>query len=197
MSNNSEQVNIKNSFNPKYNFLGQKAIVGKPLVNLSQEIKESITKSIFSPIKKCKTMVTGLAGIYKIECHAANAVYIGQSSSIENRIKNHRSALRSGKHVCDALQADFKKYGESNFLFESIHESDDQNLLNLETFYIQQFIDEGFELYNTVVFTNNIGMVQCNKENRDLLQKISDMLDSGKIKKGELEEALYYKQNPW
>jgi hypothetical protein len=37
-------------------------------------------------------------------------------------------------------------------------------------------------------------MIQCDKENRDILQKISDLLDSGKLKKGELEEALFYKQ---
>lgn len=148
-------------------------------------------------IKPNKQRVTGLAGIYKIECHVENAVYIGQSINIDNRIVNHRSSLRSGKHVCDALQIDFKKHGESNFIFETIHESDELNLLDLETFYINKYKEDGFVVYNSVLFTNNVGMVQCNKENKDILQKISDMLDDGKIKKSELEEGIFYKQTSW
>jgi hypothetical protein len=188
-----------NNYTPRLSFLGE---VLNP-IQLAQSNPSSIADPKTPINKKApakaypKTRVTGNAGIYKIECHVENSVYIGQSVNIDNRITNHRSSLRAGKHICASLQADFKKHGEANFIFEAIHESDDQNLLDLETFYIQKHRDEGFEIYNSVTFTNNIGMVQCNKDNQAILQKISDLMDSGKVKKGELEEALFYKQTQW
>jgi group I intron endonuclease len=142
-----------------------------------------------------KKKYTSIGGIYKIECTETKSVYIGQSLSIDSRIQNHITNLRSGKHVVTAMQIDYKKHGESYFIFEAIHESDEQNLLSLETFYIDQFAKEGYNIYNSVRVTDNIGLVQCDKENSAILQKISNMLDEGKIKKGELEEAIFYKQN--
>lgn len=44
--------------------------------------------------------------------------YIGSSDDAKRRCKHHFSALRGGKHHCEALQRAFNKYGEEAFIFE-------------------------------------------------------------------------------
>lgn len=145
--------------------------------------------------KKAKLKYTSLGGIYKVECTKTNSVYIGQSICIDNRLTNHRQNLRSGKHVVSDMQTDFKKHGEQYFVFEAIHFSDEQNLLTLETFYIGEYKRLGYIIYNSVKKTDSLSIVQCDKENKAILQKISDLLDEGKISKQELEQAVYFKQS--
>ena len=146
-----------------------------------------------SEAEKPKMKYISLGGIYKVQCVSSNSVYIGQSTNIDNRLNNHRSTLRTGKHAVYLMQSDFKKYGESAFVFEAIHHSDEQNLLELETFYIDEHKRQGHIIYNSVKITDSVSMVQCSKENRPVLQKISDMLDNGQIKREELESAIFYK----
>lgn len=59
-------------------------------------------------------------GIYKITNIKTGQMYIGQSSSIEKRWKNHISKLRSNKHHNEFLQNSWNKYGEKNFNFSII-----------------------------------------------------------------------------
>jgi group I intron endonuclease len=158
-------------------------------------MKQNIIPNQFGIKKKARRI--SIPGIYKIECTETNSVYIGQSQSIDNRIKVHLQALRAGKHFSAKLQEDFKKYGENKFIMEAVFESDDQNLLKWETHYIEEFKANGYEIYNNLHVTDDVSMIQCKKEYRGLLQKISNMLNDGKIKRGELEEALFYKENQW
>lgn len=51
--------------------------------------------------------------IYKITHIPTGRIYVGSSNSPENRFKAHLSALRSGKHPVEDMQADFDELGES------------------------------------------------------------------------------------
>ena len=91
------------------------------------------------------------AGIYKITCLENGRVYIGESKCLPMRWISHKSALNctDGK-TNKLLQEDWDLYGEDSFVFETLEEMDkDKDLLyDRELFYIKQFDEKGFELYN-------------------------------------------------
>lgn len=82
-----------------------------------------------------------MVGIYKITCLANGKVYIGQSTNINARWKDHIRRLKICKHDNQYLQNAFNKYGEKNFKFEVIceceHDFDTLNTLEIE--YIKKF----------------------------------------------------------
>ncbi len=59
-------------------------------------------------------------GIYQIKNTTNGNVYIGSSKDIIARLKKHRSHLIQNKHVNAHLQNAWNKYGEENFVFETI-----------------------------------------------------------------------------
>lgn len=59
-------------------------------------------------------------GIYKIQCLSNGMCYIGATADLKRRIREHKYALKSGKHENKHLQFDFKIYGIENFSFEII-----------------------------------------------------------------------------
>lgn len=90
-------------------------------------------------------------GVYAIGCTANGRVYVGSSSRVRKRIHEHKSNLRSGKHICTALLADFIRYGESAFTFTVIecHTTIDDSF-KAEKQILASLRDEGC-LYNTQV----------------------------------------------
>jgi group I intron endonuclease len=60
------------------------------------------------------------AGIYEIRNRVNGHRYIGQSANVAERLSNHRSLLRHGKHFNPHLQRAWGKYGESAFEFEAM-----------------------------------------------------------------------------
>lgn len=50
--------------------------------------------------------------VYAIRHNVTKRVYIGSSSDVRNRLKNHVYSLRAGKHPVGRMQEDFDKYGE-------------------------------------------------------------------------------------
>lgn len=79
--------------------------------------------------------------IYTITNHLTGKVYVGSTTSVQNRWKKHRWQLRSGIHPNEYLQRAWLKDGESNFKFGIISESfgtkfDKQSL---EDFHIEKF----------------------------------------------------------
>ena len=50
--------------------------------------------------------------VYAIRHNKTNRVYVGSSSRVDNRFKEHMCALRNGRHSVEDMQADFEKYGE-------------------------------------------------------------------------------------
>lgn len=57
-------------------------------------------------------------GIYRIVNQHNNKFYIGSSTNIETRWKNHKASLRHNHHANLHLQSAWNKYGESSFVFE-------------------------------------------------------------------------------
>ena len=77
-----------------------------------------------------------MIGIYSIINIINNKKYVGQSVDIKNRIRNHKWALRHGRHENSHLQKSFNKYGEDCFVFDVICECTEDQLDHLERFYI-------------------------------------------------------------
>lgn len=88
--------------------------------------------------------------IYQIENLINHKSYIGQTLSIETRIKNHFLALKRNKHRNKKLQNAYNKYGEDNFSVKiwsfSIESREDLN--KLECRYIDKFnsIEDGYNI---------------------------------------------------
>jgi hypothetical protein len=73
-------------------------------------------------------------GIYKITNLINYKVYIGKSKDCKNRLKNHFSFLKNGKHGNKHLQNSFNKYGAKKFKSEIIYKT--YNLDKWEKFFI-------------------------------------------------------------
>ena len=89
-----------------------------------------------------------MVGIYKIT-NPKNAVYIGQSRVIKERLARHK---RLGSEKCRKLYNSLVKYGPENHKFELIYElpTDVSNSVidDYEIFYLAQFKEAGYELLN-------------------------------------------------
>ena len=82
-----------------------------------------------------------MIGIYKITNKINNKVYIGQSIDIQRRWERHRVVAFNDSYPqynCLLYKA-FRKYGFNNFSFEVLEECGEEELNNLENFYIQQY----------------------------------------------------------
>ena len=89
-------------------------------------------------------------GIYCIENLVNHKKYIGQSTDIEHRWKQHRYELNYGCHDNDYLQKSWSKYGCDNFDFYIIQLCSVEQLNELEVYYINFYEtlnrDKGYNL---------------------------------------------------
>lgn len=53
--------------------------------------------------------------VYALRCLINGKMWVGVTSSLESRIRNHMDQLRNGKHPCKELLEDYRRYGESEF----------------------------------------------------------------------------------
>jgi len=72
------------------------------------------------------------SGIYQIRALHSDEVYIGSSTNLEKREKDHFRFLRYGTHDNPKLQASYNKYGKDNFVFEVLLYCEPENCLDLE-----------------------------------------------------------------
>lgn len=82
-----------------------------------------------------------MVGIYKITNNKNGKVYIGQSISIENRWKTHRTAPfnANSSQYSSPLYRAIRKYGLSEFSFEVLEECAINTLDEREKYYIQLY----------------------------------------------------------
>lgn len=84
-----------------------------------------------------------MKGIYRIICLENHKEYIGSSTNIPIRWKNHRNTLNRNVHKNAKLQADWLRYGESAFRFDILEVTD--NIILAEQLHIDNC---QAELYN-------------------------------------------------
>jgi len=104
--------------------------------------------------------------VYRIRNLENNKAYIGETIRGELRWKEHLRDLRGNRHPNKLLQEDFDKYGEEAFEWSIMKEfdSEDKSVLLLEEARtIQQFIEEGAELYNLMLTVDQLRMLTENK----------------------------------
>lgn len=80
-----------------------------------------------------------MIGIYSITNIINNKKYIGQSVNIKCRLRNHKWELRHNKHFNDHLQKSFNKYGEGCFVFDVVCKCKEDELDELEKYYISYY----------------------------------------------------------
>lgn len=115
-----------------------------------------------------------LMGIYAIKHTASGRVYIGSSSNLSVRFRDHRRLLRLGKHPNVYLQRSWDRHGSDAFSFYVVEEVDQiDRLLEREQFYIDTLDSachtKGFNLSPTA--GSSRGCVRS-AETRALLSKI-------------------------
>jgi group I intron endonuclease len=80
-----------------------------------------------------------ICGIYRIICTSTKKFYIGQAIDIEKRWKDHVYELDKDIHFNEYLQRSWSKYGKENFEFEILENCLQNELNDLEIFYIEKF----------------------------------------------------------
>lgn len=91
------------------------------------------------------------SGIYKIVNTVTNDFYIGSSTQLKIREKQHFNQLIKGIHNNKFLQNSFNKYKEANFVFEIISICPSEYCLKLE----QWFIDNLKPTFNNLKIAGN------------------------------------------
>lgn len=80
-----------------------------------------------------------MIGIYVITSLKNSKVYIGQSTHIEKRWKEHKKALETNSHYNSYLQRAWNKYGEKNFMFSVLEECSVEQLNEREQYWIDYY----------------------------------------------------------
>lgn len=78
-------------------------------------------------------------GIYIIESKETGRQYVGQSSRMHERRKNHFGMLRNNKHPNKYLQRTYNKYGPDDLTFYLLEECRPDQLDQKEIAYIKAF----------------------------------------------------------
>jgi hypothetical protein len=88
-------------------------------------------------------------GVYTITCVENSRIYVGGSSTVNNRICNHKCRLRTASPACvPEMLADFQMYGEGSFKFEIIKRCKSRtDFLRSEQELIKKYSPTGL-LYN-------------------------------------------------
>jgi group I intron endonuclease len=80
-------------------------------------------------------------GIYLIKCAFNGKTYVGSTKNVKQRIWDHQSALRRGKHANSHIQNAWNAYGEGSFTFEVLEYVEDKiDLLIREQYYIDTLL---------------------------------------------------------
>ena len=77
--------------------------------------------------------------IYCIYNEKNNKIYIGSTTNIYSRIKNHLIKLNKNTHENEYLQNAYNKYGSKYFHFNILEYCDKTNLIEREQYYIDLY----------------------------------------------------------
>lgn len=77
--------------------------------------------------------------IYKIENKITKKVYVGATKDFKLRYYSHKGCLNNNLHYNKELQNDWNKYKEGSFKFVILKECTKEDVIELETFYINKY----------------------------------------------------------
>ncbi len=100
------------------------------------------------------------SGIYKIFNIITKECYIGSTSNIKTRFRNHKSKLRYNKHSNNHLQNSWNKHKEESFEFIVLETCDRSILKTREQYYIDTVLPE----YNKSKKADSYPDIKFNKE---------------------------------
>ena len=80
-----------------------------------------------------------MIGIYKITNKINNLSYIGQSTQIEQRFREHKKSYNWYREKNKKLYKDILEYGIDNFSFEILEECSIEELNDQDQYYIKYY----------------------------------------------------------
>ena len=96
-------------------------------------------------LKYFKTVNKNVPGVYAIVNAYDMKIYIGSTTNLSKRSKQHFSLFKAGNHTKYKLQKDVKK----GLRFFILHELNDSEFIKIiEKIYMIQAMEKGFILYN-------------------------------------------------
>lgn len=109
-----------------------------------------------------------MSGVYQIRNLVNGNIYIGSSTNIRKRRKNHLNMLKLGKHSSRILQRAFDKHGKDNFEFSVLELCEPSIRLEREQFYIDLLSPK----YNSMKVVS-IPPMMGRKHSQESLKKMS------------------------
>ena len=117
-------------------------------------------------------------GIYKITNLKNNKGYIGQSSDIKKRWRNHKFELKNNIHNNPYLQNAFNKYGEEAFEFRIIEKTSKENLDEAEEYWIDYFDSTNPEKGYNLKYGGNSSKVRADIQEQINLARELDRVEA-------------------
>ena len=138
------------------------------------------------------------SGIYMITNIYNGKCYIGSSTDMKTRIRNHKNCLKSNKHANSYLQASYNKYGKESFTITIVELVEDFSLLTTrETAWILKLKSNesshgyNMSLPNTELLPN--GGVGLHSEETKF--KLGLMVYTKRHRSATLEDYIKYREN--
>jgi len=127
-----------------------------------------------------------ISGIYIITNKTSGKHYIGRSVHCYERFSKHKSVLRNGTHDNKHLQSAWNLYGEIDFIFEVLEESDPIYLPSLENYWCNLLNTHNREYGYNVEPTSPYGKISNSLETIEKIRKSN----TGKKVSNETKEKL-------
>lgn len=126
-------------------------------------------------INKDNTVI--MIGIYKITNTKNNKVYIGKSSDIERRWKEHiRHSKDEFTKEKPPIHRAINKYGVDSFIFQIIEECDEESLNDREVFYINLYDSRNKEKGYNITMGGDGGPVMYGSSNPNSVVNEEDVM---------------------
>lgn len=107
-------------------------------------------------------------GIYIIKNILTGKYYVGSSTDINRRLRDHKNCLKKNKHHSIKLQRAWNKYGSASFIFESIQYCNREDLKSNEQYWIDHF-DSYKKGYNcTLIAGSQLGRIWTEESKQKL-----------------------------
>lgn len=107
-------------------------------------------------------------GIYKIRNIVNNKIYIGSSSNLPLRKRQHFYKLSKNKHCNPHLQSSYNNYGKNNFSFEIIEYLEhSSSLIQREQYWINELFPE----YNICLTAGNTLGMKFSEKSKQKMRK--------------------------